>query len=113
MAFGDLFLEDVRRYREERMTGTGLVPLFPLWGRPTAALAREMIASGQRATLTCVDPRVLSASFAGRAFDGDLLRDLPAAVDPCGGAGRVPQLRLGRPRVPQAGARARGRRGRA
>ena len=84
VAFGDLFLEDVRRYREERMAGTGLVPLFPLWGRPTAELAREMIASGQRATLTCVDPRALSPSFAGRAFDGDLLRDLPSTVDPCG-----------------------------
>jgi uncharacterized protein (TIGR00290 family) len=87
VAFGDLFLDDVRRYREERMAGTGLVPLFPLWGRPTAELAREMIASGQQATLTCVDPRVLSASFAGRAFDGDLLRDLPATVDPCGERG--------------------------
>lgn len=87
VAFGDLFLEDVRRYREERMAGTGLVPLFPLWGLPTAELAREMIASGQRATLTCVDPRVLSASFAGRAFDGALLRDLPTAVDPCGERG--------------------------
>jgi uncharacterized protein (TIGR00290 family) len=87
VAFGDLFLEDVRRYREQRMTGTGLVPLFPLWGRPTAELAREMIAGGQRATLTCVDPRVLPASFAGRAFDGDLLRDLPATVDPCGERG--------------------------
>jgi len=87
VAFGDLFLEDVRRYREERMAGTGLVPLFPLWGRPTAALAREMIASGQQATLTCVDPRVLSASFAGRSFDSDLLRDLPATVDPCGERG--------------------------
>ena len=87
VAFGDLFLEDVRHYREEHMAGTGLVPLFPLWGRPTAELAREMIASGQQATLTCVDPRVLSASFAGRAFDRDLLRDLPATVDPCGERG--------------------------
>ena len=87
VAFGDLFLEDVRRYREERMAGTGLVPLFPLWGRPTAELAREMVASGQKATLTCVDPRVLSASFAGRAFDGDLLRDLPSTGDPCGERG--------------------------
>lgn len=87
VAFGDLFLEDVRRYREERMAGSGLVPLFPLWGRPTAELAREMIASGQQATLTCVDPRVLSASFAGRSFDDALLHDLPAAVDPCGERG--------------------------
>lgn len=84
VAFGDLFLEDVRRYREERMAGTGLVPLFPLWGLPTAELARAMISGGQRATLTCVDPRVVPPSFAGRAFDPDLLRDLPASVDPCG-----------------------------
>ena len=87
VAFGDLFLDDVRRYREERMAGTGLVPLFPLWGRPTDRLAGEMIASGQRATLTCVDPRVVPASFAGRAFDADLLRDLPSTVDPCGERG--------------------------
>ena len=87
VAFGDLFLEDVRRYREDRMSGTGLVPLFPLWGRPTLALAEEMIAGGQRATLTCVDPRVLDRSFAGRAFDAALLRDLPAGVDPCGERG--------------------------
>jgi uncharacterized protein (TIGR00290 family) len=84
VAFGDLFLEDIRRYREERLAGSGLVPVFPLWGRPTPALAREMIASGLRARLTCVDPRVLPASFAGRAFDETLLRDLPAGVDPCG-----------------------------
>ena len=87
VAFGDLFLEDVRHYREERMATTGLAPLFPLWGRPTAGLAREMIAGGQRATITCVDPRVLGAEFAGRPFDEDLLRDLPAAVDPCGERG--------------------------
>jgi uncharacterized protein (TIGR00290 family) len=84
VAFGDLFLEDIRRYREERMAGTGLLPLFPLWGRPTRALADEMLASGQKAVLTCVDPRALPAAFAGRAFDGALLADLPASVDPCG-----------------------------
>jgi uncharacterized protein (TIGR00290 family) len=87
VAFGDLFLEDVRRYREERMSGTGLVPLFPLWGRPTRALAEEMIALGQRAVLTCVDPRALPRAFAGRAFDAALLRELPAEVDPCGERG--------------------------
>ena len=87
VAFGDLFLEDVRRYREERMSGTGLVPLFPLWGRPTRALAEEMIALGQQAVLTCVDPRALPRAFAGRAFDAALLRDLPAEVDPCGERG--------------------------
>jgi len=87
VAFGDLFLEDIRRYREERMAPTGLRPLFPLWGRPTRALAEEMIAGGLRARLTCVDPRVLEASFAGRAFDRDLLSALPAQVDPCGERG--------------------------
>ncbi|MET0554973.1 MAG: ATP-binding protein [Vicinamibacteria bacterium] len=84
MAFGDLFLEDVRRYRETRLQGSGLAPLFPLWGRPTRALAEEMIDGGLRARLTCVDPRALPASFAGRAFDRALLADLPAAADPCG-----------------------------
>jgi len=87
VAFGDLFLEDVRRYREERMSGTGLVPLFPLWGRPTRALAEEMIALGQQAVLTCVDPRALPRALAGRAFDAALLRELPAEVDPCGERG--------------------------
>lgn len=84
VAFGDLFLEDIRGYREARMAGTGLEPLFPLWGRPTAALAREMIAGGLRATLTCVDPRRLPRSFAGRSYDAGLLRALPEEVDPCG-----------------------------
>jgi len=87
VAFGDLFLEDVRRYREERLAGSGLAPIFPLWGRPTPALAREMVAGGLRATLTCVDPRQLDASFAGRAFDAALLDALPAAADPCGERG--------------------------
>ena len=84
MAFGDLFLEDVRRYRERQMAGTGLELAFPLWGRSTRELAGEMIAGGLRASLTCVDPRVLPASFAGRAFDDALLRELPPGVDPCG-----------------------------
>lgn len=85
VAFGDLFLEDVRRYREERLAGTGLEPLFPIWKtKSTAALADEMIASGLRATLTCVDPRQLDRSFAGRTFDESLIADLPPGVDPCG-----------------------------
>jgi uncharacterized protein (TIGR00290 family) len=87
VAFGDLFLEDVRRYREDRMRGTGLTPLFPIWGIPTDALARRMIDGGLRARLTCVDPRKLPAAFAGRDFDAALLRDLPADVDPCGERG--------------------------
>jgi len=84
VAFGDLFLEDIRRYREEKMAGTGLRLLFPLWGRPTAGLAREMLEAGLKARITCVDPRVLAGSFAGREFDLPLLADLPAGVDPCG-----------------------------
>jgi uncharacterized protein (TIGR00290 family) len=84
VAFGDLFLEDIRRYREERLAGTGIRPLLPLWGRPTRALAEEMLASGLKARITCVDPRALPASFAGREFDAALLEDLPAGVDPCG-----------------------------
>ena len=87
VAFGDLFLEDVRRYREERMAGTGLAPLFPLWGMPTRALANAMIAGGLDAVLTCVDPRQLDRAFAGRHFDASLLADLPASVDPCGERG--------------------------
>ena len=85
VAFGDLFLEDVRRYREDRLAGTGLTPVFPLWkSKPTADLAQEMIRAGVRACLTCVDPRTLPASFAGREFDARLLTELPAGVDPCG-----------------------------
>jgi len=84
-AFGDLFLEDVRRYREDRLAGSGLSPLFPLWKtRTTAALAREMIAGGLKARVTCVDPKRLDRSFAGRAFDADLLAALPDGVDACG-----------------------------
>jgi uncharacterized protein (TIGR00290 family) len=84
VAFGDLFLDDVRRYRERQMAACGLEPVFPLWRRPTGALAREMLAGGLRARLTCVDPRVLAPDFAGRAFDASLLADLPPGVDPCG-----------------------------
>jgi uncharacterized protein (TIGR00290 family) len=84
VAFGDLYLEDVRAYRERQLAGTGLKPLFPLWGLPTPALARKMIASGLKATLTCVDTNKIDARFAGRRFDEDLLNDLPATADPCG-----------------------------
>jgi uncharacterized protein (TIGR00290 family) len=87
VAFGDLFLEDIRRYREERMRETGLHPLFPIWGIPTGELARRMIDGGLRARLTCVDPKQLDARFAGREFDHALLDELPAAVDPCGERG--------------------------
>lgn len=85
VAFGDLFLEDVRNYRISRLDGTGLEPLFPLWKTATTAeLAEEMIAAGLRARLTCVNPRRLDRSFAGRIFDRTLLADLPPGVDPCG-----------------------------
>jgi uncharacterized protein (TIGR00290 family) len=87
VAFGDLFLEDVRRYREDKLAGTGLTPIFPLWGVPTSALAEEMVDGGLRAILTCINPKHLDRSFAGREFDRTLLRDLPAGVDPCGERG--------------------------
>ena len=84
VAFGDLFLEDIRAYRVKQLAGTGLEPLFPVWGIPTDELAQSMIAAGIRAKLTCVDPAKLDASFAGREFDAALLRDLPAGIDTCG-----------------------------
>jgi uncharacterized protein (TIGR00290 family) len=87
MAFGDLFLEDIRRYREERLAGTGLTPIFPLFGIDTTMLSREMVAGGLKARLTCVNPKVLDARFAGREFDELLLDELPTTVDPCGERG--------------------------
>ena len=87
MAFGDLFLEDVRRYRETRMEGSGIEPLFQLFGSSTPDLAREMVAAGLLAWITCVDPAQLPREFAGRRFDAELLRDLPDDVDPCGERG--------------------------
>jgi len=87
MAFGDLFLEDVRRYREQMLAGTGIQPLFPLWGQPTGQLANRMVAAGLRAYLTCVDPKQLAPTFVGRTFDEWLLEDLPDGVDPCGERG--------------------------
>jgi uncharacterized protein (TIGR00290 family) len=91
IAFGDLFLEDIRAYRIDKLAGTGLEPIFPVWcpslGVSTAELARQMIAGGLRAHLTCIDPRHLDRSFAGRTFDAQLLADLPPEVDPCGERG--------------------------
>jgi uncharacterized protein (TIGR00290 family) len=84
VAFGDLFLQDIRAYRERQLEGTGLEPVFPLWEIPTGRLAREMIAGGVRAKLTCVDPTKLDRSFAGCDFDAALLDTLPESVDPCG-----------------------------
>ena len=84
MVFGDLFLQDVRAYREAQLAPLGIAALFPLWGRPTGPLAREMIAAGIEARLVTVDPKHLDPSFCGRAFDAGLLADLPPGVDPCG-----------------------------
>ena len=84
MVFGDLFLEDIRKYREENLAKCGMVPVFPLWGLDTRLLAQEMLAGGLRAYLTCVDPKKLDATFAGRVFDEELLADFPPGIDPCG-----------------------------
>ncbi len=84
VAFGDLFLEDIRKYREENLAKCGMTPVFPLWLKNTRELANEMIVSGLRAYLTCIDPRKLDRSFAGRAFDKQFLADIPAHVDSCG-----------------------------
>lgn len=92
VAFGDLFLEEVRAYRVERLRGTGLKPLFPLWGRDTRELAAEMVDGGLRAILTCVDPEQLDPRFVGRELDHDLLAELPDSVDPCGERGEFHSL---------------------
>ena len=84
MSFGDLYLQDIREYREKNLAGTGIKPIFPLWQKPTPALAADMIAGGLKTVITCVDPKQLDASFAGRIFDQSFLADLPAGVDPCG-----------------------------
>ena len=84
MAFGDLFLEDIRAYREEKLAGTGLEPVFPLWGTPTDELADEMLAAGLAATITCVDPKQVSRELCGRDWDAELIAALPDSADPCG-----------------------------
>lgn len=84
MAFGDLFLEDIRAYREKQLKDTGLQPIFPVWQIPTRQLALDMIESGLRAKITCVNPKVLAKEFAGRDFDARFLADLPEGIDPCG-----------------------------
>jgi len=86
-AFGDLFLEDIRAYREQKLASSGITPIFPIWGSDTTTLANKMIASGLRARITCVDPRAISRDFAGRDFDRSLLEELPASADPCGERG--------------------------
>jgi uncharacterized protein (TIGR00290 family) len=84
VVFGDLFLRDIRAYREARLADVSMQGVFPLWLRDTAALAREMLTAGFRATITCVDPKRLAPAFAGRTFDAAFLQDLPPGVDPCG-----------------------------
>lgn len=83
-AFGDLYLEDIRRYREQQLAGSGLLPLFPVWGIPTDRLAHDMICAGLKARLSCVDTRIIGPSFAGREFNATLVADLPRGADPCG-----------------------------
>ena len=83
-AFGDLFLEDIRRYREDRLKDSGIKTLFPLWGIPTEQLARDMLAGGLRTMIACIDPKQIPKEFAGREFDSEFLDSLPASVDPCG-----------------------------
>ena len=97
VAFGDLFLEDIRRYREHLMAGVGLTPLFPLWGQPTGALARQMVAGGLRARVACVDTARLDAALAGREFDAAFLDALPPGVDPCGEGGEFHTFTWGGP----------------
>jgi len=92
IAFGDLFLEEIRAYREQRLEGTGLEPVFPLWGIPTKQLAGEMMAGGLRARLTCLDPRKLAPEFAGREWNSALLSELPDGIDPCGENGEFHTL---------------------
>jgi uncharacterized protein (TIGR00290 family) len=83
-AFGDLFLEDIREYRESSLSGSGITPIFPIWGLDTRVLAEKMLEAGLRAQITCVDPKKLASDFSGREFDASFLKDLPPAVDPCG-----------------------------
>ncbi len=97
IAFGDLFLADIRRYREEWLARTGMTPVFPLWHRDTRRLARQFIDQGYKAILTCVDTRVLGREFAGRTFDHTLLADLPPTVDPCGENGEFHTFVFGGP----------------
>jgi len=97
VAFGDLFLEDIRAYREKQLSACGMTPLLPLWRKDTGKLAEEMIAGGLAARVACVDPRKLDASFAGRRFDADFLKALPAGVDPCGENGEFHTLAIAGP----------------
>lgn len=109
IAFGDLFLEDVRRYREEKLAATGIEPIFPLWGADTRQLAREMVEEGLRAIVTCVDPKQLDRAFLGRVFDAAFLDALPEGVDPCGEKGEFHSFVYAGPMFAQALPVARGK----
>jgi uncharacterized protein (TIGR00290 family) len=87
IAFGDLFLEDVRSYREDNLAGTGITPIFPLWGMPTDELSHQMINSGLRAIITCIDPQKLPENFSGHEYDSTFLEQIPDSIDPCGEKG--------------------------
>jgi len=84
IAFGDLFLEDVRKYREEKLAGTGITPIFPLWGIPTRTLSKDMIRDGLGAVITCLDPKLIPPEFAGKEYNESFLSQIPESVDPCG-----------------------------
>lgn len=86
-AFGDLYLEDVRKYREDSLSGTGITPVFPLWGKNTKSLSREMIDGGLKAKISCIDPKQLSPDFAGHEYDKSFLERIPDNIDPCGEKG--------------------------
>ena len=97
MIFGDLFLQDIRKYREDKLAGSGIEPVFPLWGIDTRELAQDMVRGGLQAVLTCVDPGQLDSGFAGRQFDEELLAALPVGVDPCGENGEFHTFAYGGP----------------
>jgi uncharacterized protein (TIGR00290 family) len=96
-AFGDLFLKDVRKYREDNLAGTGITPIFPIWGKNTTILSKEMIDNGLKSIITCVNPKQLSPDFAGKEYDGSFLEQIPENVDPCGERGEFHSFVYGGP----------------
>jgi uncharacterized protein (TIGR00290 family) len=102
MAFGDLFLEDIRKYREDQLKGTGIVPLFPLWGIPTVQLAQQMLLAGLEACISSVDLKKLPSRFAGRRWSSDLLKEFPEGIDPCGENGEFHTVVVGGPMFQRA-----------
>jgi len=102
IAFGDLFLEDIRQHREDMLQGSSIKPIFPLWGKPTEALSREMVMAGLRAVITCIDPKKLSNEFAGKTYDASFLGQLPDDIDPCGEYGEFHSFAFAGPMFKQA-----------